>query len=279
MNQPIARAPDRACVPGRRMTIPEFRQRKQTGQPISMVTCYDAWSARLIAGSPIDCVLVGDSLAMVVYGHDSTLPVDIDTMAAHTAAVRRGAPEKLIVGDLPFLSYRCGRHEAVRNAGKLMQAGAEAVKLEGADGNLETIHFLVESGIPVMGHVGLTPQSVHQLGGYRVQGREPEGSDRIKAQAQALQEAGCFALVLEALPSVLGEVVSAALEIPTIGIGAGPGTDGQVLVLHDLLGFNTAFKPRFVRTWLDGASDVQGALAGFHQAVLTGDFPAEAECY
>jgi 3-methyl-2-oxobutanoate hydroxymethyltransferase len=261
------------------MNVQDFFRKKQQGQRISMVTCYDAWSAKLIAGSDIDCVLVGDSLAMVVYGHDTTLPVNTDIMAAHTAAVRRGAPGKFIIGDMPFISYRRGRDDAVKNAGKLMRAGANAVKLEGASGNIETIAWLVESGIPVMGHLGLTPQSVHQLGGFRVQGRGEEAAARLQREALDLQQAGCFSLVLEAMPAKVAENVTAALDIPTIGIGAGPGTDGQVLVLHDLLGFNTDFRPKFVRIWMDGAGSVQDALQGFHTAVVEGEFPAEEECY
>ena len=261
------------------MNVQDFPRKKQNGERISMVTCYDAWSAKLIAATDIDCVLVGDSLAMVVYGHDTTLPVDTETMAAHTAAVRRGAPDQFIIGDMPFLSYRRGRDLAVENAGRLMQAGAQAVKLEGADGNVETVRYLVESGMPVMGHLGLTPQSVHQLGGFRVQGRGSEAAARLKRQALELQDAGCFSIVLEAMPAAVAEDVSAALEIPTIGIGAGPGTDGQVLVLHDLLGFNTDFRPKFVRTWMDGAGSVQDALQSFHREVSDGSFPSEAECY
>jgi 3-methyl-2-oxobutanoate hydroxymethyltransferase len=261
------------------MNVQDFIMRKRRGERISMVTCYDAWSARLIADTAIDCVLVGDSLAMVVYGHDTTLPADSAMMAAHTAAVRRGAPEAFIIGDMPFLSYRGGIESAVENAGLLMQAGANAVKLEGAAGNVETVRYLVESGIPVMGHLGLTPQSVHQLGGFRVQGRGDEAAARLRAEALQLQEAGCFSIVLEAMPAAVANDVSEALAIPTIGIGAGPGTDGQVLVLHDLLGFNTEFRPKFVRTWMDGAGQVRAALDGFHEAVLDGSFPAEAECY
>ena len=261
------------------MIIQDFIARKQRGERISMVTCYDAWSARLIAGTAIDCVLVGDSLAMVVYGHDTTLPADTEMMAAHTAAVRRGAPDAFIVGDLPFLSYRGGLERAVANAGLLMQAGANAVKLEGAAGNVETVRYLVESGIPVMGHLGLTPQSVHQLGGFRVQGRGDEAAARLRDEALKLQEAGCFSIVLEAMPAAVAADVSTALAIPTVGIGAGPGTDGQVLVLHDLLGFNTQFRPKFVRTWMDGAESVRAALNGFHAAVADGSFPAETECY
>ena len=261
------------------MNVQDFITKKRRGERISMVTCYDAWSARLIADTAIDCVLVGDSLAMVVYGHDTTLPADSALMAAHTAAVRRGAPEAFIVGDMPFLSCRGGIERAVENAGLLMQAGANAVKLEGAAGNVETVRYLVESGIPVMGHLGLTPQSVHQLGGFRVQGRGDEAAARLRGEALQLQEAGCFSVVLEAMPAAVANDVSEALAIPTIGIGAGPGTDGQVLVLHDLLGFNTEFRPKFVRTWMDGAGQVRAALDGFHEAVVDGSFPAEPECY
>lgn len=257
----------------------DFTRKKDLGEPISMVTCYDAWSARLIADTDIDCLLVGDSLAMVVYGHDTTLPANTDMMAAHTAAVRRGAPGAFIIADMPFLSYRQGRDQATRNAGTLMRAGAQAVKLEGAAGNLDTVQHLVESGIPVMGHLGLTPQSVHQLGGFRVQGRGEEAAARLLDEARQLQEAGCFAMVLEAMPTTVAEDVTAALAIPTIGIGAGPGTDGQVLVLQDLLGFNTQFRPKFVRTWMEGANDVRGALQGFHEAVVARQFPSREECY
>ena len=261
------------------MNIQDFIAKKRRGERISMVTCYDAWSARLIADSNIDCLLVGDSLAMVVYGHDSTLPADCAMMAAHTSAVRRGAPQAFIIGDMPFLSNRGSLERTVDNAGRLMRAGANAVKLEGAAGNVETVRYLVESGIPVMGHLGLTPQSVHQLGGFRVQGRGDEAAARLRDEALQLQEAGCFSIVLEAMPAPVAGAVSAALSIPTIGIGAGPATDGQVLVLHDLLGFNTEFRPKFVRTWMSGAESVRTALDGFHESGVDGSFPAEAECY
>ena len=261
------------------MNIQDFIAKKRRGERISMVTCYDAWSARLIAGSAIDCVLVGDSLAMVVYGHETTLPADSAMMAAHTAAVRRGAPDAFIIGDLPFLSYRGGLERALDSAGLLMRAGANAVKLEGAAGNVETVRYLVESGIPVMGHLGLTPQSVHQLGGFRVQGRGAEAAVRLREEALQLQDAGCFSIVLEAMPAAVASDVSRALEVPTFGIGAGPGTDGQVLVLHDLLGLNTEFRPKFVRTWMDGAGHIREALDGYHRAVVDGSFPADEECY
>ena len=208
--------------------------------PISMVTCYDSWSAALIAETDIDCVLVGDSLAMVVYGHDTTLPVDIDTMAAHTAAVHRGMPKKFLIGDMPFLSYRKGLEIAMSNVGKLMNAGANAVKLEGANGNVELVRHIVESGVPVMGHLGLIPQSVHQLGGFKVQARDEEEAAALMEQALALERAACFALVLEAVPATVGAEVTGALEIPTIGIGAGTPcritySGGERVPQHELL--------------------------------------------
>jgi 3-methyl-2-oxobutanoate hydroxymethyltransferase len=261
------------------MNIRDFATKKQQRVPISMVTCYDAWSAALIADTDIDCVLVGDSLAMVVYGHETTLPADMDTMAAHTAAVRRGAPDKFLIGDMPFLSYRRSLESAVDNAGKLMRAGAQAVKLEGAEGNIDLIRHLVESGVPVMGHLGLTPQSVHRLGGFRVQARDDAAAELLVEQARELEEAGCFALVLEAIPASVAAAVTEALAIPTIGIGAGSKVDGQVLVLQDLLGVNTAFRPKFVRTWMDGSTLIRNALQSYHRDVVERTFPNGEESY
>ena len=261
------------------MIVQSFAKKKREGVPISMVTCYDSWSAALIAETDIDCVLVGDSLAMVVYGHDTTLPVDIDTMAAHTAAVRRGMPKKFLIGDMPFLSYRKGLEVAMSNVGKLMSAGANAVKLEGANGNLELVRHIVESGVPVMGHLGLTPQSVHQLGGFKVQADDDEEAAALMQQALALEQAGCFALVLEAVPAAVGAKVTRALEMPTIGIGAGPDVGGQVLVLQDLLGVNTAFRPKFVRIWLDGSNLIRAAVQAYHEDVTSGNFPNSQESY
>ena len=261
------------------MKIHDFALKKRQGVPISMVTCYDAWSASLIAETDIDCVLVGDSLAMVIYGHETTLPVEIETMAAHTAAVRRGAPETFLIGDMPFLSYRRGLDAAMDNVAKLMRAGAQAVKLEGAAGNIELIRHLVESGVPVMGHLGLTPQSVHQLGGFKVQARNDEAAAALVEHAAELERAGCFALVLEAVPGNVAARVTSTLEIPTIGIGAGRHVDGQVLVLQDLLGVTTAFRPRFVRTWLDGSTLIREALQAYHLDVTDGSFPNGEESY
>lgn len=261
------------------MKIQDFAEKKRRGVPISMVTSYDAWSASLIAETEIDCILVGDSLAMVVYGHDTTLPVEIDTMAAHTSAVCRGAPDTFVIGDMPFLSYRRGLEAAMDNVAKLMRAGAQAVKLEGAAGNIELIRHLVESGVPVMGHLGLTPQSVHQLGGFKVQARDDDAAADLIEQAAELERVGCFALVLEAVPEHVAAKVTSALEIPTIGIGAGRHVDGQVLVLQDLLGVTTAFRPKFVRTWLDGSTLIRDALQAYHRDVTDGSFPNGEESY
>lgn len=261
------------------MKIQDFAQKKAAGTPISMVTCYDSWSAALIAETGIDCVLVGDSAAMVMHGHPTTIPAEIDMMAMHTSAVRRGMPEGFIVGDLPFLSFRKGLETTMEAVGTLIRAGANAVKLEGAGGNLETIRHIVESGIPVMGHLGLTPQSVHGLGGFRVQGREKQVAERLREDALKLQEAGCFSIVLELVPSVLAGEISRSLKIPTIGIGAGPEVDGQVLVLQDLLGMSNSFRPRFLRTWLDGSELIRGALQAYHEDVLSGHFPGPEESY
>jgi len=259
--------------------IQDFARRKADGVPITMVTCYDAWSAKLISETDIDCVLVGDSVAMVVYGHDTTIPADLEMMTAHTAAVRRGAPDAFIIGDMPFLSYRRGLAASVDAAGALMRSGANAVKLEGAAGNLELIRHLVESGVPVMGHLGLTPQSVHQLGGFRVQAKNGEAAESLLSQAVDLQRVGCFAVVLEAIPAAVADRVTARMTIPTIGIGAGRHVDGQVLVLQDLLGVSTSYRPKFVRTWMDGSKMITTALQSYHCDVTEGRFPNGGESY
>lgn len=261
------------------MTVLDFLKKKKNGRPISMVTCYDSWSAALIAKTEIDCVLVGDSVAMTLYGHENTLNVDVATMAAHTAAVRRGLPEGFIIGDMPFLSFRMGLEDTMRNVGQLMRAGANAIKLEGADGNTDLIRHIVESGVPVMGHLGLTPQSVHRFGGFRVQARGEEAAAHLEEQALALQEAGCFSVVLEAVPSSVAAVVTKSLRIPVIGIGAGLDVDGQVLVLQDLLGLSTSFDAKFTKKWMDGAGMVIDALQAYHKEVGDRSFPTEKESY
>ncbi|MCZ6508750.1 MAG: 3-methyl-2-oxobutanoate hydroxymethyltransferase [Acidobacteria bacterium] len=260
-------------------TIQDFARYRASGDAIVMVTCYDAWSARLIEASEIDCILVGDSAAMVMHGHDSTLPATIELMAEHIAAVRRGAPEKLTIGDFPFLAHRQGTPHAVAAAECLMKAGAQAVKIEGVRGHEDVIGSLVEGGVPVMGHLGLTPQSVHQLGGFRVQARDERAAAALLHDARSLQQLGCFAVVLEAVPSPVARTVTEALAIPTIGIGAGPHTSGQVLVLHDLLGLDEGFQPRFVRRYLQGHELIRQALDRYAEDVRTHEFPNDEESY
>jgi 3-methyl-2-oxobutanoate hydroxymethyltransferase len=249
------------------------------GRPISMVTCYDTWSARIIVATDIDCILVGDSAAMVMHGHDTTIPADLDMMARHVAAVRRGAGDLLVIADMPFLAHRKGLQPTVEAVEKLMKAGAQAVKIEGAGDGVDTIRHIVSSGVPVMGHLGLTPQSIHQLGGFRVQGRGEEAGQLLLEEARRLEGAGCFALVLECVPSEVARAVTGALAIPTIGIGAGPHTSGQVLVLQDLLGMQPDFKPHFLRTYLDGFELLRDALARYDHDVKAGQFPSDEESY
>lgn len=261
------------------MNVLDFAQKKHRQEKISMVTCYDFWSAKILNQSSIDTLLVGDSLAMVMHGYDSTVHATVDMMATHIAAVRRGAPEKFIVGDMPFLSVRKGLSAAMDAVGSLMQAGSNCVKIEGADGQLDIMAHIIESGVPVMGHLGLTPQSVEAFGGHKVQGRNEGAAAAIVQQAEALQGAGCFALVLECVPAELGRVISQSLSIPTIGIGAGADTDGQVLVLHDLLGMDDGFKPKFLRHFLGGKQLVTEAVNDFHNEVIEHSFPKESEMY
>jgi 3-methyl-2-oxobutanoate hydroxymethyltransferase len=258
-------------------TILDFSRARREQHPIVMVAAYDALMARLVAESEADAILVGDSAAMVVHGHPSTVHATIEMMCTHVAAVRRGAPEGVVVADLPFLSVRRGRNAATEAAGALMQAGATAVKLEGVAGHEEVIGYLVESGIPVMGHLGLTPQSVNQFGGYRFQGRDPAGAERLRQEARLLEERGAFAFVLECVPAELATMITEERAIPSIGIGAGPGTAGQVLVLSDLLGLDPRFQPRFARRYLEGHELVRDAINRFARDVRTSDFPARAE--
>lgn len=258
-------------------SILDFNRARQEGRPIVMVTAYDAPMARLVAESEADVILVGDSAAMVVHGLPSTVHATLDMMVLHTAAVRRGAPDRVVVADLPFLSFRLGREAAVRAAGALMQAGATAVKLEGVAGHEDVVAHLVGSGIPVMGHLGLTPQSVHQLGGYRLQGRSEAEAARLLTEARRLEQLGAFALVLECVPAALAAEITAALSVATIGIGAGAGTSGQVLVLNDLLGLDAEFRPRFARRYLDGRGEILTALNAYARDVRAARFPAREE--
>jgi 3-methyl-2-oxobutanoate hydroxymethyltransferase len=260
------------------MNILEFKKKKGAGR-LSMLTCYDSTSARIASSTTVDALLVGDSLAMTMHGHSSTLPATIDLMVAHTAAVVRGAGQKLIVADLPFLSFRKSLTDNVNAVAALMQVGAHAVKLEGAAGNCELVQHLVESGVPVMGHLGLTPQSVNQLGGYKVQGREDTSAKAIIEAAKNLEAAGCFSIVLECVPSALAREITQQLHIPTIGIGAGPDTDGQILVWQDLLGLNTEFTPKFVRQYLRGADLFKEAINQYVKDINEIQFPSPKESY
>ncbi len=265
--------------PRRAMSPTGFFQAKLERRKLSMVTCYDYTFARLLAESAIDGILVGDSAAMVMHGHPSTVSAGLDLMRMHTEAVARGASGKFVIADMPFLSFRRGLAPALDTAQALMSAGAQAVKLEGIDGHEDVVQRLAQSGIPVMGHLGLQPQSVNAYGGFKVQGRTVESAQEILRQARALEELGAFAVVLECIPAELASEISGSLRIPTIGIGAGPECDGQILVLQDLLGMNTDFRPRFVRPFFDGARQVLEAMENFDQAVKSGAFPAEDESY
>lgn len=266
------------------VTLHRLRQMHAAGEKIAMLTCYDASFARLFCDAGVDCLLVGDSLGMVVQGHDSTLPVTLEEAAYHTACVARGNHGAWLIADLPFGSYQASTEQALRSAATLMQAGAQMVKLEGGGWTTEVVRALVERGIPVCAHLGLTPQSVHALGGWRVQGRGDEASARLLADASALAEAGATMLVLELVPSGVGESITQALPIPVIGIGAGPACSGQVLVMHDMLGVTTGRLPRFVRNFMaDGASPAAAAapvggamgeaVARYVRAVRDGSFP------
>lgn len=258
-------------------SILEFSRAKREQHAIVMLTAYDVLMARIIAASEADAILVGDSVAMVVHGFPSTVHATLDMMAAHVAAVRRGAPDMVVVADMPFLTARRGKETASEAAGVLMQAGATAVKIEGVAGHADVIAHLVESGIPVMGHLGLTPQSVHKFGGYRIQGREPDEATQLRRDARVLEEAGAFAVVLECVPGDLSGTVTAERTIPTIGIGAGAGTDGQVLVLTDVLGLDERFQPRFARRYVEGAALVRDAVNRFARDVRAAGFPAKRE--
>ena len=261
------------------MNINQIIQLKADNKKISMLTCYDYTSAIIINQSNVDMILVGDSAAMVMHGHNTTLPIDIDTMAGHVSAVTKGAPDKFIVGDLPFMSYRKSLTENMNAVEKLMKAGAHAVKLEGLNGNKNLIRHIVGSGVPVMGHMGLTPQSVNSLGGHRVQGKADEAKTKIIADAKTLQEVGCFSMVLECVPSSLSKQITDSLDIITIGIGAGNNTDGQVLVLQDMLGMSSDFKPKFVRQYLDAEQLFLQAFNAYDAEVKSSEFPNQKESY
>jgi 3-methyl-2-oxobutanoate hydroxymethyltransferase len=269
-NQPRARC----------LTVPEIRALKHASRKLSMVTCYDASFARLVSESPIDLLLVGDSSAMVMEGHDSTLHATVESICGFTRAVASGtAGKKFIVSDMPFLSNRLGIERGTEAAGALLRSGAHAVKIEGIRGNEDLIKHLVDSGIPVMGHLGLTPQFVNAFGGMKVQAKTREDQDRLLHEAFLFEACGAFALVLECVPMGIASQITTRLKIPTIGIGAGPSTDGQVLVLQDLLGFNPDFQPKFLRKYLEGHRLILEALEKYHQEVTEMRFPSEEESY
>ncbi|MBI4541694.1 MAG: 3-methyl-2-oxobutanoate hydroxymethyltransferase [Gemmatimonadetes bacterium] len=256
------------------VTTRDFLAWKKAARKIVAITAYDALFGRLVDEAGVDCVLVGDSLNQVLCAEPSTLSATLDQMIYHARAVRRGVRRALLVVDMPFLSYQVNRDEALRNCGRVMkETGAQAVKLEGGAAIAETVRALVEIGIPVMGHVGLTPQSVHALGGYRVQGREDESARRLTADVEALERAGCFSVVLELVPGALAAAITAQRVVPTIGIGAGPGCDGQVLVLHDLLGLNDGFAPKFLKRYAAMADDVRRAVGRYAEEVRGGAYP------
>ena len=260
----------------KKVTTLALRRKKQRGEAITMLTAYDYPTALSIDQSGVDVILVGDSLGMVVLGYANTLPVTMDDMLHHCQAVARGARAALLIGDMPFMSYQVSSQEAVRNAGRFLQeAGMDAVKLEGGSERADVVRAIVSTGIPVMGHIGLTPQSVNQLGGFRPQGMNLEDARRLLQDAVLLQEAGCFSLVLESVPARLAELISKRLEIPTIGIGAGAGCDGQVLVTHDVLGLFDRFTPRFVKKYADLHFEMARAFAAFKADVEARSFPAQ----
>jgi 3-methyl-2-oxobutanoate hydroxymethyltransferase len=262
-----------------RVTAPAIEARKGDGEPVVMVTAYDAPSARIVDRAGVDIILVGDTLAMVVLGYEDTLQVTTEDMAHHVGAVARTNPRALVVGDLPWLSYHLSTSDTVRNAAALVRAGAGAVKLEGGRKRLPAVQAILDAEIPVMGHLGLTPQSVHALGGFRVQGKELEAARAIVDDAIALAEAGCFAIVLECVPDAVARLVTDTVPVPTIGIGAGRHCDGQVLVFHDLLGIEDRLKPKFVRRYAELGLDATEAVARFAEDVRAGRFPSSKETY
>lgn len=268
--------------PGRpsKFTVPDIIARKARGERITCLTAYDYPSARILDEAGVDIILVGDSLAMVVLGYENTLPVTMDEMLHHTRAVRRGVARALLVADMPFGSYHLDLSSAVANAARFVkEAGAEAVKVEGGEKRVELVARLVESEMPVMGHIGLTPQSIHALGGFKVQGKTLEAANRLLRDARSLEAAGAFSLVLESVPREVAAEITRELRIPTIGIGAGPACDGQVLVLHDLLGLSYSVEPRFARRYTDLRGMIREAVERYCADVTRGEFPSDQESY
>ena len=262
------------------MNITDFISKKTRNEKISVLTCYDYPSARIVAETSLDCVLVGDSLAMVVHGYDSTVMATMEMMILHTKAVARGIGKQLLITDLPFLCHRLSQSDTINNVRQLLQAGAQAIKIEGGDfETCQTIALLVSAGIPIIGHIGLTPQSVLKLGGYKVQGKDDEQASSLLLEALRLEKAGCSALVIECVPEQLAKKITDSLKIPTIGIGAGAATDGQVLVWHDMLGIQQDFKPRFVKQYTDSKSMMVSAVNAYINQVGKTEFPAVEHCF
>ncbi len=260
-------------------TINDFLEAKKENRKITMISTYEYWSAKICEEAGVDCILVGDSLGMVIQGLETTLPVTLDQMIYHAKAVRKGAPETFIIVDMPFMSYQISPEDALKNAGRIMkETGANAVKIEGGEEVIPIIQKLISSGIPVMGHLGLTPQSVHALGGYKVQGKTQQQQKKIINDSKALEQAGVFSIVLEAVPSNLAKEITEFVEIPTIGIGAGRYTDGQVLVFHDMMGFFDR-SPKFVKRYVEGKDLFTQALKQFSQEVQEGKFPEKKHTY
>ena len=263
-----------------RISIHQLKEMKLRGEKIVMLTAYDYLTAKLVDSVNIPLILVGDSVGTTMLGYESTVPVTMDDMIHHTKAVVRGTQNSLIVGDMPFMSYQTGTSDAIRNAGRFLQeAGAQAVKLEGGVHVAETVRALVSFGIPTMGHLGLTPQSINQLGGHKVQGKSPAAAAKLMTDAAALEEAGAFAVVLECVPAALGKLITDRLSIPTIGIGAGPYCDGQVQVITDLLGLDPDFSPRHAKQYAHLAAEIQGAVQRYQREVQTGEFPTARESF
>jgi 3-methyl-2-oxobutanoate hydroxymethyltransferase len=264
----------------KRVSINDIKAMKKRGEKIAMLTAYDYPTARLLDEAEVPVILVGDSLGMVVLGYDSTLPVTMADMIHHTKAVVRGSQRAHVVADMPFMSYQAGPEDALRNAGRLMQeAGAQSVKLEGGTTVAETVRRLVEAGIPVMGHIGLTPQSLHQFGGYKVQGKTPAAAVKLLNDAQALDEAGAYAIVLETIPAALAKLITERVSVPTIGIGAGHDCDGQVQVLHDMLGLYPDFVPKHAKQYAQLALDIGRAVREYMTEVAEGRFPTDKESF
>jgi 3-methyl-2-oxobutanoate hydroxymethyltransferase len=263
-----------------RVSITDLKAKKKRGEQVVMMTCYDYPSARLLEAAGVDILFIGDTLGMVVLGYDTTVPVTMEEMLHHTKAVVRGSSRAHVLADMPFMSYQTSPEDALRNAGRLLkEGGAQSVKLEGGVRVAETVRFIVDAGIPVMGHIGLTPQSINQLGGYKVQGKTPAAAVRLISDALALEQAGAYAVVLECVPALLAQTISERLPIPTIGIGAGPHCDGQVQVFHDLLGLFDDFVPKHAKRYADLGSQITEAVRAYAAEVRNGRFPTEKESF